>query len=98
MIEYGLIAKKMYSTELSTYVRDPVGKTRIMIVEARSNKSSMDPIGIITKKSKHEHSLNNNTITISIESDDDSYIKIESPIPEVKAITFAIREWIKTND
>jgi hypothetical protein len=84
--------------EWSVYVKDPEGRTRYMIVEARSNKGSMDPIDIVTKKSKLEYSVEDNQIHIYIESNKGTYVKVETRIPEDPLTGFSTREWIRAND
>lgn len=84
--------------ECSVYVEDPEGRKRYMIVKARTNKKSMDPIDIVTPASRLEYSLNDKELNIYIGAEKDTYFKAKITIPEVKSTVFATREWIQAND
>lgn len=84
--------------EWSVFVTDPKGHTRYMIIEARANKKSMDPVNIITQDSTVEYILKDQNIHIFIESEGETYFKADCVIPEAPKLTFPTREWIKAND
>ncbi len=84
--------------EWSVYVRDPQGRTRYMIVEARSDKGSMDPIDIITKKSRLEHAVKKERIKTYVALDDDTSFELECMMPDVRSTVMPTREWIEAND
>ena len=84
--------------EWSTYIKDDQGIPRYLILEARSSKRSMDPINIITSRSRIEHSMTDTAIDSVVESNDGQLFK--STIqrnPEAPYVRL-YGEWIAAND
>lgn len=84
--------------EWSIFVIDPKGYTRYMIIEARADKKSMDPLNIITQNSNIEYFINESNIQITIESEGDTFFRANCKIPDISKTTFPTREWVKAND
>ncbi len=84
--------------EWDMYVMDPQGRKRYMIVDARSDRGSMDPIEIITRKSKLEYSVKDKKISIYAASYGDTYFKAECSMSKTGSTAFASNEWVEAND
>lgn len=85
--------------EWSVYVRDASGKPRYLIVEARSSTPSLDPVDLLTKKSRVEHALESSTLTSVVDSDGALFTsQLTFPEPG-RALPFvSAPEWIEAND
>jgi len=85
--------------EWSVYVRDASGKPRYLIVEARSSTPSLDPVDLVTRKCRVEHSLQASTL-ISVVDSDGALFASQLAFPEpARALPFASApEWVEAND
>lgn len=85
--------------EWSVYVRDGSGKTRYLIVEARSSQASMDPVDLITRSSRVEHALRGTHLVTCVDSNG-ALFSSDLTIPSAPdAVPFlAAPEWIEAND
>ncbi len=86
--------------EWDAYVRDPEGRDRYMVVEARSSQYSLDPVDIITKKFRLEHAVNGNKIETFTTTASGSTFRAVCPAPakgKHKLVETA-KEWIQAND
>jgi hypothetical protein len=52
--------------EWSTYIADGAGVPRYLVVDARASGTSMDPVEVITRKSRVEYSRDGDALTIGI--------------------------------
>ena len=86
--------------EWSTYVKDHLGVTRYMVVEARTSKASFDAVEIPNKASPVEHDRAGGKLTSLVESQGGASVRIESDLkvmeegPHVKIAG----EWVEAND
>lgn len=84
--------------EWSTYVRDAQGVARYMILEARSSRFSMDPIDVITPRSRVEHKMTEQQISTTIASNEgklfSASITLDPAAPRVRLFG----DWIEAND
>ena len=86
--------------EWSVYVKDPEGRDRYMVAEARSSQYAMDPVDIITKKFKLDHALAGNKIETYTTTKSGSTFRAVCPAP-VKGkhkLVGTAKEWIQAND
>lgn len=86
--------------EWSIYVEDPEGRIRYMVKEARSSQFAIDPVDIITKKYKIEHSVKGDTIHTFTTTKDNSHFRASTPVPNNgnAEIVSVAKEWIAAND
>jgi hypothetical protein len=84
--------------EYSTYIRDEEGIPRYMVLEAQSSEYSMDPIDVITKKGRVEHSTSQSEGRTTLASLDGELFRATYPL-DANAPQAAIhREWVAAND
>ena len=86
--------------EWSVYIKDDSGKTRYMIVDARQNSISMDPVNLFIKAAGLEHSVQGNRILTDIEYADNSSFTSTIKLPDAGYEEYAVstREWVQAND
>ena len=86
--------------EWSTYVKDHLGVTRYMVVEARTSKASFDAVEIPNKASPVEHHKTNGVLTSFVESDAGTTVKIECDLSAMENEPYltVAGEWIEAND
>ncbi|MGE4605752.1 MAG: hypothetical protein AAEJ52_03315 [Myxococcota bacterium] len=84
--------------EWSVYVRDSSGKPRYMIVEARADRGSMDPIDIITRPGRVGYEDSGESLMLEIGSDGDSRFKARCGKSGNFPIVRASPEWVEAND
>ncbi|MEE4193879.1 MAG: hypothetical protein V2J07_01650 [Anaerolineae bacterium] len=83
--------------EWSIFVRDDNDQLCYMIVDARSSKSSMDPISIITKSSTVMHEMANGKIQTQI-GDEGSAFKSTINFSDSAPFATSSRDWVSAND
>ncbi len=74
--------------EWSTYIADPDGVPRYLVVDARADNTSMDPVDVITKKSVVRHERRGDTVAIEIGEGASAYtarFDVPSTAPAVKS-------------
>lgn len=84
--------------EWSTYVTDPEGIPRYMVVEAGSSEYSMDPVDIITRKSRVEHALTDNSVHTTVSSLNGQLFNAEVALGESLSAVKLHPEWVAAND
>lgn len=85
--------------EWSVYVRDGSGKPRYLIVEARSSQPSMDPVDLITRASRVEHSGSATQLDTVVDSDGALFTShLTLPSTASAKLFPSAREWIEAND
>ncbi len=84
--------------EWSTYIKDKHGKPRYMVLEAQSSEYSMDPIDVITKKGRVEHTMGKGNIITTVASKDENLfeasINLTANLPKIDIHG----DWIEAND
>jgi len=84
--------------EWSLYVRDPSGKPRYLIIDARADAGSMDPIHIITRAGEVTYERTEEWLTSRIVSADGSLFQARCRArPDAPAVR-AAPEWVEAND
>ncbi|HAV77123.1 MAG TPA: hypothetical protein DCX53_07200, partial [Anaerolineae bacterium] len=83
--------------EWSVFVKDSDNTPRYMIVDARSSQLSVDPISIITKKSKVIHEKSGNEIHTQI-GDGEDIFKSTIILPSNATPVTTSADWVSAND
>jgi hypothetical protein len=83
--------------EWSTYILDALGKPRYMVLEAQSSEYSVDPIDIITKRTRVEHATGEQTLTL-VENLQGETFQSQFEIPPAKKMAAIHADWIGAND
>jgi hypothetical protein len=83
--------------EWSTYILDEMGKPRYMVLEAQSSEYSLDPIDIITKRTRVEHDTGERTLTL-VENLQGESFQSEFEVPAEKNRAAIHPEWVGAND
>jgi hypothetical protein len=83
--------------EWSTYILDQLGKPRYMVLEAQSSEISVDPIDIITRKSRVEHSSVHGTQTLVENLQGEAFVSTFD-LPENRDMAIIHPEWVGAND
>lgn len=83
--------------EWSTYVADPEGVPRYLIVDARADTTSMDPVDVITRKSRVVHRRQDDEVSFEIGEDTDVY-RARFSVPDDAAPVRSHPEWTTAND
>lgn len=84
--------------EWSTYIRDSEGTPRYMVVEARSSEFSMDPVDIVTKKGRVEHSMSATEVQTVVASEEGQLFSSALQLKENQPLAQIADEWIEAND
>jgi hypothetical protein len=86
--------------EFSTYISDEDGIPRYMVVEARDHDGSMDPINIMTKPTRVEHSRDATNMTTVLESNDGALFQASAGQEVFEAADYAALhgDWVAAND
>jgi hypothetical protein len=86
--------------EWSTYIKDHLGVTRYMVVEARTSKSSFDAVEFPNKASPVEHDKRNGTLTSMVESEGQNCVRIDSNLSSLEQCPYVriAGEWVEAND
>jgi len=84
-------------SEWSVFVRDASGTPRYMIVEARSSKTSMDPLDIITRASPVVHERVGDTIRTRI-GDGDAVFTSTINLSDTARQVASSPEWVAANE
>lgn len=86
--------------EWSVYVRDETGAPRYLVVEARADAFSMDPVNVFTRAGSVEHALDDGQLRSRVVLDAAHVFESElqlPPIAERKEVR-AAGEWVEAND
>ncbi len=83
--------------EWSTYIHDHMGKVRYMVLEAASSNTSMDPVDIITRRSRVEHSTGPDCRTLVEDLQGGSFESAYRPTAAPVSGALA-PEWLEAND
>jgi hypothetical protein len=84
--------------EWSTYVLDSEGIPRYMVLEARSNKYSLDPIDILTRKGCVEHSTSGGESKTTVASLDEQLFNSRFSYDGDQEVHSVAPDWISAND
>ncbi len=84
--------------EWSTYICDSEGTPRYMVLEARSSEYSMDPVDVITKKGRVEHSMSTTEVQTVVASNEEQLFSSTLNLKESHALARIATEWIAAND
>jgi hypothetical protein len=85
--------------EWSTYVRDGSDKPRYLILEARSDRRSLDPIDLLTPASEVAHAIHEARLETSATSSEGKFLA-SMPAPDARTMLSATitRQWVEAND
>lgn len=83
--------------EWSIFVKDSDNIPRYMVVDARSSKRSVDPVSIITPKTKVLHEKKGNEIHTQL-GDGDNAFRSTITLPHLTSPVTASAEWVSAND
>jgi len=83
--------------EWSVFVKDSENIPRYMVVDARSSKRSVDPVSIITAKTKVIHEKKGNEIHTEIGEGDNAF-RSTITLPHLSTPVTASAEWVSAND
>jgi len=83
--------------EWSIFVRDAENIPRYMVVDARSSKFSVDPVSIITPKTKVIHEKNGNEIHTQIGEGENTF-RSTITLPHKTSSVTTSAEWVSAND
>jgi len=84
--------------EWSTYVHDAGGTPRYLIVEARADRGSMDPIDIITRPGHVVYDDSGEAFALEVGSEGGTHFKASCGRSEQGKPVRAAAEWIEAND
>ncbi len=86
--------------EWSTYIKDPQGKIRYMVVEARATTKSLDSVNLMTPSYYLKHSNKEGVIETLTRTDDGRNFsaRFTTPNGETTPTAYASREWVMAND
>ena len=84
--------------EWSTYVLDPAGVPRYMVLEARSNKYSMDPTDILTRKGRVEHATSEGESKTTVASVEGQLFQSQFQSGGAQDSPSVAPEWVSAND
>ncbi len=84
--------------EWSTYIGDSEGRPRYMVLEARSSEYSMDPVDIITKRGRVEHSMSATDVRSLVASNEGQLFRSTVALHENYPRARIAHEWIAAND
>ncbi len=83
--------------EWSTYIADEEGVPRYLVVDARADNTSMDPVDVITRRSRVEHERSGDTVRMRIGDDPGSFrasFDVPGDAPRVRSHP----EFVSAND
>lgn len=83
--------------EWSTYIADADGVPRYLIVDARSDATSMDPIDVITRRSRVEHARHGDEVR-TVVGEAPSQISVRLGVPSDAPIAVNHRDFVTAND
>jgi len=83
--------------EWSIFVRDAENIPRYMVVDARSSKFSVDPVSIITPKTKVIHEKNGNEIHTQIGEGENAF-RSTITLPQTTLPVTTSADWVSAND
>ncbi len=85
--------------EWSLYIQEPsTGKTRYLVVEARADSGSMDPVAIVTRAGEASHELSDSGLTSEIVAADGARFVSRCHKPEGGQPARVAPEWVEAND
>ena len=84
--------------EWSTYITDPEGCPRYLVLEAQSNKGSMDPVNLVTRAGKVEHACLGSSLDSEITALDGKTFISKLHLDDAQPAVRAQPEWIAAND
>jgi hypothetical protein len=84
--------------EWSVYVRDASGKSRYLIVEARSDVRSLDPVDLLTKASSFAYVQEGDELRIDFECGEGAAFRARCRAPRDAPRVEPAGEWIEAND
>ena len=84
--------------EWSTYVRDPGGVPRYLVVEAQTEKGSIDPVGLITRPGPISYTDADGQLGFEVGSEGGTKIRAQLARPERAPLVRAAPQWVRAND
>ena len=84
--------------EWSTYILDTQRTPRFLVLEAASSTYSMDPVDIITRKSRVEHDTSDGQVRTAVASLDEGVFEARYAIPDDAPHADIAPEWAAAND
>lgn len=85
--------------EWSTYVCDDTGKPRYLILEARANRRSLDPIALFTPAHEIVHAISDERLQTTISASEGRfYAGMPAPDGRTMERVTLTREWVEAND
>ena len=84
--------------EWSTYIRDHHGIARYMVLEARSSTRSMDPVDVITPKSRVEHETQGGHTRTTVASIEGRLFSASFAVAAQPAVALIHQQWVTAND
>lgn len=84
--------------EWSTYIYDEDGIGRYMVLEARSSEYSMDPVDIITKRGRVEHTMSDSDIRTVVASHHEQLFTCTLRMHDDQPLADIAPQWIAAND
>lgn len=83
--------------EWSTYIADDAGVPRYLIVDARASGTSMDPVEVITRKSRVEYTRSGDTLVIALGDNNTAY-EAKVTLDATATPARSHPDWISAND
>lgn len=84
--------------EWSTYIRGEDGDPCYMVLEAQSSEYSMDPVDIITRKGRVEHSTAGGKTHTTVAAQDGQLFKADYALGNEDKTAAIHPEWVRAND
>lgn len=84
--------------EWSTYILDKAGKPRYMVVEARCEKGSLDPVELFTQPGRVEHVMTPQAIKSLVASNEGALFNATLKLYDGQPYISIATEWIIAND
>jgi hypothetical protein len=84
--------------EWSTYISDAEGVPRYMVVEARCERGSLDPVELFTQPGRVEHTMTADAIESLVVSNDEALFRATCRLDEEQPFARIATEWVVAND
>lgn len=84
--------------EWSTYISDRDGISRYMVLEAQAARGSMDPVNLVTRAGRVEHSRSGNILSSRVYAKGRKQFSARLRLDESHPVAAISPEWITAND
>lgn len=84
--------------EWSTYVLDPDGKRRYMVLEPRAAAGSLDPVNLFTRPDRVEHAVSGGRVVSTVASEEGRLFESTITLDKSHPVVEPASEWIEAND